>query len=324
VPARLVAPPRAGGDWSVVGWAVLTLGGLALMVAGLMSPWQAVDRGGPAVILALRFPQPLLLAVLGSLSLAALLLLALLVPRQGRRKRKDDEEFQLYHEPPKLSVWALLVLLGLALVPVGILVSLFWLPGTPVQDAAPPPIVRGPAWSAPPPGSPSPSGPGRPAVSLPLYTGVIGLLALLVALGSLALLLWIFLGDRLARWWGGPLVEPTAVEPLVEAVEASLDDLRRESDARRAIILCYRRLEQWLAGSGAPRAPWDTPAEFMQRALRRLPIPSEAASTVTRLFEVARFSEHALGSRERDVTIGALVAIKGALEQAQRTHASPV
>jgi hypothetical protein len=306
-----------------VGWAVLTMGGLALMVAGLMHPWQALDRGGPAVTLAFRLPEPLLLVVLGSLALAALLLLALLIPRRVRRKRKDDEEFQLYHEPPKLSVWALLVLLGLALVPVGILVSLFWLPGTLGPDAAPPPVVRSPSLSAPPAGSPSPAAPDRPAVALPLYTGAIGVLALLFALGTLALLLWIFLGDRLARWWGGPPIEVADVEPLVQAVEASLDDLRRESDARRAIILCYRRFEEWLAGSGAPRAPWETPAEFMRRALNRLPLPSEAASTVTRLFEVARFSEHRLGSRERDVTIGALVAIKDALDEAQRTHAAP-
>jgi len=61
----------------------------------------------------------------------------------------------------------------------------------------------------------------------------------------------------------------------------------------------------------------------MRRALSRLPLPSEAASTVTRLFEVARFSERPLGSRERDAAIGALVAIKGALDQAQRTHAAP-
>jgi len=56
---------------------------------------------------------------------------------------------------------------------------------------------------------------------------------------------------------------------LSEAVQDGLDDLANEPDARTAIIRCYRRFERVAARASVPRAPWQTPEEFMRETLRR-------------------------------------------------------
>lgn len=290
------------------------LGGLAFALAALEGS-RSGAAGGPAARLVLGLPEWLTTLVLALLSVAILVFLALLLPRRVRWRRKGDEEFQLYYEPPRVSPWLLLLLGVPALTPVGALVALWWVDWAPFREG-----VAGLVLGAPsaPPGEPAPARPDSlpPIASLPAFSGAVAALAVLAGLVSLGLVLWILLDDRLARWWARPAAAGRP-EPLLEAVEASLDDLRREPDARRAIILCYRRFEQWLARSGFPRAPWETPTEFMRIALSRLPLPLGAVCTVTRLFELSRFSHHPVGPSERDDAVGSLTEIKAALERAE-------
>jgi len=120
--------------------------------------------------------------------------------------------------------------------------------------------------------------------------------------------------ERIARWWERRnRVE--AAEPLSEAVQDGLDDLASEPDARAAIIKCYRRFERVAARASVIRAPWQTPEEFMRETLRRLVLPHRAVDRLTRLFELARFSRHALGSPERDTARACLEEIRSALER---------
>ncbi|MGH8256870.1 MAG: DUF4129 domain-containing protein [Steroidobacteraceae bacterium] len=100
---------------------------------------------------------------------------------------------------------------------------------------------------------------------------------------------------------------------LTEAVEESLDDLRREADPRVAIIKCYQRFERLLALTDAARQPSQTPIEFMRCALRQFPLPPEPVERLVRLFERSRFSRHVLGTQDRDDAWAALVTIKSAL-----------
>jgi Domain of unknown function (DUF4129) len=149
----------------------------------------------------------------------------------------------------------------------------------------------------------------------PVFAGAVVALVLMAGLGALGVVLWMYLGGRMAEWWVGPSAQARAGEGLAEAVEESLESLRREPDPRRAIILCYRRLEQALAGSGLARAPWKTPTEFLRETLRRVALPSDAVTILTRLFEVSRFSHHPVGPAERDTAVGSLVEIKAALKR---------
>ena len=62
-----------------------------------------------------------------------------------------------------------------------------------------------------------------------------------------------------------------------------------------------------------PRAPWQTPGEFMREAQRHLPIPAAAVERLTRLFELARFSDHPVLARDREVARDCLHEIRAAL-----------
>ena len=150
-----------------------------------------------------------------------------------------------------------------------------------------------------------------------LVTWTFAVLALVAASGALALALWFISGDRLARWWEREDDDP-APPVLAEAVEESLEDLRTEPEARRAIIRCYARFERAAAVSGLERMPWHTPMEFMREVLSRLPAPQGAVRALTGLFELARFSDRALGPGERDRALDALDNIKAAIEEGRR------
>jgi hypothetical protein len=291
-----------------LGWAALAVGGLMLALVATLGPPKGLVVGSPAVRLVITLPDSLQMAILGLFTLVALLVLALLFPRGLRRRKKDEDEFELVHEEPKPSPWVLFILLGLTLLPLVLAGYLFWLRWTPLEQG----VVAGPLFSVP---GPRPFPPlqdaVRPMAGSPVFTGAVAALALIAGLGALGVVLWIYLGTRMGEWVG-----PSAQtqEGLAEAVEESLESLRREPDPRRAIILCYRRFEQALAGSGLARAPWKTPTEFLREALRRDALPADAVTILTRLFEVSRFSHHPVGQTERDAAVGSLIEIKAAIE----------
>jgi hypothetical protein len=103
---------------------------------------------------------------------------------------------------------------------------------------------------------------------------------------------------------------------VAEALAGLQADLRAEPDVRLAIIRAYGMFERALAGARAPRAAWQTPAEFMRATLARLPVPAAPVRRLTALFEVARFSAHPLGTDARDAACDCLDEIGAALEEA--------
>jgi Domain of unknown function (DUF4129) len=167
-----------------------------------------------------------------------------------------------------------------------------------------------------PPASPSPTArPPRPSdlpprLASPVTADLLGALALLAGFGSLGVMLWLRFGDRLSR---PPLDDERAWGQLAAAVGESLEDLQLEPDARLAIVKCYRHFERFLAAAEYARAPWETPVEFMRGALRKLPLPSEAVASLTSLFEIARFSQHAVGAAECEDAWRSLLEIREAL-----------
>jgi len=318
------SPPKIGSarvvaDQSWLWWAGFAVCGLILSVMGLAGPAGRSADDGPVVRLVAHVPDPLIALALASGTLTALLVLSLLLPRGVRRRRKQDEEpYEFYYEPPKVPAWVMIVLFALALSPFVGAGYLLWRGWTPFGEGVAP-LSPHQAFSVP-PRHPFPAL-GGPAASPAIWNMAVTVLALCASLGSLALVLWILLGDRLARWWAGPFPERRS-EMLAEAVEESLDDLAREPDARIAIIKCYRRFEQVLARSRVPRAPWQTPVEFMRAVLGRLPLPPGAVRKLTELFEVARFSNDPLGSADRSSAFESLVEIRTGLEREEEASAS--
>jgi len=137
-----------------------------------------------------------------------------------------------------------------------------------------------------------------------------------LAVGALAAL-------ALAAWWlaargrrstlGPPPAAPE--EALADVLAETLDDLRAETDARRAVIRAYGRMERALAASGLARAPAEAPDEYLVRVLADLPVSRGSAARLTALFAWARFSGHDVRPEMKDEAIDTL-------EQVQRELAA--
>ena len=303
---------------SSIGWAAVAVGGLVLALVATFGPPEGRVAGTGAARLVIALPDPLKVAILGLFAVVALLLLALLFPRHLRRRKKDDELFELVYEPPKVSPWVIVVLALVILLPLSLAGYFFWLEW---QKFEPGMVVHTPPSGSSVHGLSSAHEAAKPFVSMPLFSWSVALLGLVAVLGCVGLMLWIFFGDRLGEWWEGPVAQPRASERLIEAIEESLDTLRREPNARRAIVICYRYFERAVAGAGLSRFPWETPMEFMRKTLSTLRLPQEAVRVLTELFQVSKFSHHQVGPNERDLAVDSLGAIKAALEQ-DATHVS--
>ncbi len=152
----------------------------------------------------------------------------------------------------------------------------------------------------------------KPATSVPFFDTTLAVLVVVFALGVFAVMVLVALGDRLEAWWRdrrGPAAAPPRL-----MVADSPEDPRAEPDPRRAIIRAWRRLEHALAGVRAPRAPWQTPTEFMRATRARLPVPGPPVERLTALFELARFSDRPLSAQARDSACDCLDAITASLD----------
>ena len=87
-----------------------------------------------------------------------------------------------------------------------------------------------------------------------------------------------------------------AADSFANSVQALLDD----DDPRRAIIAAYAALLEGLELAGAGREPHEAPEEHLRRSLVKLRVPSEALAEVTRLFLVAKFSNHPMTETDRN------------------------
>jgi hypothetical protein len=125
------------------------------------------------------------------------------------------------------------------------------------------------------------------------------------------------------RWGPAVPAEPDATredsreEIVARAAWDSLDDLRSEPDARRAVVAAYARMERGLLQAGLPRSASDTPMEYLARALVAMRASGVAVTRLTSLFEAAKFGHHPVGEDMRAEAIRAL-------EDIARTLAAPV
>ncbi len=102
----------------------------------------------------------------------------------------------------------------------------------------------------------------------------------------------------------------TVEEELVDAVEITIDDLRRERDPRRAVVAAYASMERILAAHGLARYRAETPFEYLARVLRELRVREDAVHALTQLFEYAKFSAHEIDAGMQEEAIAALSAVR--------------
>jgi hypothetical protein len=121
-----------------------------------------------------------------------------------------------------------------------------------------------------------------------------------------------------------PETQLLAAERLAAAVDESIDDLRSETDPRRAVIAAYARLERALAASGLPRRVQETPEEYVARVLVELTVDPRPVRRLTGLYEVAKFSHHDVSPVMKDQAIDALVQIRDELRAAVQSASEAV
>ena len=92
---------------------------------------------------------------------------------------------------------------------------------------------------------------------------------------------------------------PDAAATVGSGLRRSLADLESEPDPRRAVQRAYLHMEESLGEIEIARARDETPTEFTGRVLRVLGASAAAASELTGLFEIARFSEHPMDEGDR-------------------------
>ncbi len=113
----------------------------------------------------------------------------------------------------------------------------------------------------------------------------------------------------------------TIGEALARSIETSIDDLRDEPDARRAVIAAYAGMEHTLAAHGLARRGPETPYEYLGRILRDLDVRENAIRQLTRLFEYAKFSSHPVDDGMKAEAIDALVAVRDDLRAEEQVAA---
>jgi multisubunit Na+/H+ antiporter MnhB subunit len=299
----MTTPPSLSEGVSLrLGAGALIVTGLLLVLAATIGPLPG-PAGDPGAKVVIRLPDAVRAIVLGLLALSAIILFSL------QRRRPTEEMPAPSRVVQRLPPWAATLL---SLLPVLLVVLAWYL------------VWR--YWSGP-DGQPIEKAfaaiaglldllalPQKPPTSIPSLEMAIAALLLLLALAVFAVMVLVALADRLEKWWTER--EGAALLPAIpEALALIQADLRAEPDARVAIIRAYGRFERALAAARAPRAVWQTPAEFMRSTLARLPVASAPVRRLTALFEVARFSTHPLGAEARDAACDSLDEIGTALEE---------
>ncbi len=159
------------------------------------------------------------------------------------------------------------------------------------------------------PERPDPSGTYEPEVAwIPIL--VVGALAA-IAIGA-----YIVAARRRARAFDpGP---SRLAETVASLLDESLDDLRAETDPRRAVIATYARLERTFADAGLARLRQETAEEHVGRILGHLDVDNRLVRRLMGLFTRAKFSHHAVDESMKDEAIAALAQIRDELRAVAR------
>lgn len=167
------------------------------------------------------------------------------------------------------------------------------------------------------------TGPGGSiqTLGLTIPVWVLGVLAAVaaIAVGYVALP---FVTSLRRRGGQDDAVAPAGSRAELERVlRHSLEEIAREpTDPRPAIVALYGRLLE-LVGPMVGGVEFDTASEIQARHLTRLGVGPATAESLTRLFEVARYSSQPLGPGDRERARAAIAQAMGELDRAGRVPA---
>jgi hypothetical protein len=248
------------------------------------SPWHAGGRQD--------IPDGVVRALAGAAGVLVVGLLLLVwagTPSVGKRRRRRRRLGARDLE----GIGASLSATGKAAAIVGGAIGLFLLLTLPFLAPNGAPRAGARPENAVPPGPTSTSAPAG-QTSIALTWLVVGSAAALLLLAPAA----VFVRRRRARAERRAVV-PDAAALVGSDLRRSLADLEFERDPRLAVQRAYARMEESLDKIELSRASDETPTEFTARVLRVLGASAAAASDLTGLFEIARFSDHPMDEDDR-------------------------
>jgi len=164
-------------------------------------------------------------------------------------------------------------------------------------------------------GNPSKGAHKKPAATPAAHHAQLRLAPLLAILGASGIAVAAFLVAERRRRRRLPR-DFNAAEALSDVLDETLDDLRVETDPRRAVIAAYARLERVLGAHGEPRQDADTPEEHLARVLGHLDVDRRAVRRLVDLFVRAKFSQHEVDAGMKDEAIAALEHVRDELRAA--------
>jgi hypothetical protein len=107
--------------------------------------------------------------------------------------------------------------------------------------------------------------------------------------------------------------EPAERDAAQAALGAAMQALDTEDDPRTAVIAAYVAMEGAFAAHGLARSSTEAPREYLTRVLSLSGGAGGEATTLTNLFEEARFSRHPISERVRERALGALRTLRARL-----------
>ncbi|HWH08954.1 MAG TPA: DUF4129 domain-containing protein, partial [Candidatus Thermoplasmatota archaeon] len=105
------------------------------------------------------------------------------------------------------------------------------------------------------------------------------------------------------------------LEEVREILDDAVKDLLAGNEYAGTIVLAYRRLSAHLARHGFAEKASDTPREFALGIRKALPVGAAPLKSLVQLFEEARYSDHPIGSRERDAAVRSLTGVRAELDR---------
>lgn len=264
---------RVDGRRRVV--AVILIGWVAVVVTGA---GQKSDTSGQFALSGL---QDIFVVALGILALCGLVLLPLMFGKQER---------QFEAKPIRQIRWLILVTALIVLLAFVVSPQEF----RPESEEAVP--LPGEVAVAPAESASEVSGEDGDAL----------IVLFLTCAGAGALLLWSRRRLASALGDGGGSGEASLETEVGTAIDAAADRLLRGDDPRMSVLAAYAGLERSLAAQGRGRNPYETPTEHLARVLAALPVVLGPAIQLGELYEVARFSDHAITSEDQQEAAVAL------------------
>jgi len=285
----------AGGSGGRYRWlaalAILVL--LALVALSVRAHYLLGPSGAPNQGLGADLMGSLVQVVLVvSIALFELIVVAALVLAPWRRLRRAGKDGLPLVRFPRRT------LLAMAALPFGFLVGLTLLLVLLLKRRARP-------LAAAQPGIPRRSGLSGHLVTQVATLTVSEATVLAAAVGLILLVVLVVSRARSRRRGVISAAEPSVLsDELTEALDDSLGELAAGADPRQAVIAAYERMQAVLSTVGLAPQAFETPLEYLERALGRLDASRQALVRLTDLFETARFSVQAvdLGMRREAET----------------------